>query len=298
MLPFFSEPEHEPFTLGNGRHGALLIHGFPGTPAEMRPLASRLVAADFTAYGPLLPGFGREIPHLGEMDRSDWLHAAGAAWQQVRERHETAVLIGFSMGAAIAVHLAAAHPPDSLVLLAPFWRLGGWQVQLLPLLKHVMKTMRPFAKADFTDPAVRKQMQELVPGANLDDPTVQQALREQIQLPTAVIDEVRRLGQSAFRLAPQIQSPTLVLQGAHDEVVKPAATRRFLTRLGGTLVYHEFPGKHDFVKMTAPQTQGFVTLVRDFISSSPEPQPHLQPAADAHASTHPILPAGQPTAPH
>ena len=32
----YSGPEHQPFEFGDGPNGALLIHGFPGTPAEMR----------------------------------------------------------------------------------------------------------------------------------------------------------------------------------------------------------------------------------------------------------------------
>jgi len=42
LLPY-NTPEHQPFTLGDGSAVALLIHGFPGTPAEVRPLAEALL---------------------------------------------------------------------------------------------------------------------------------------------------------------------------------------------------------------------------------------------------------------
>lgn len=274
MHSFFSEPKHQPFTIGSGRLGALLIHGFPGTPAEMRPLAARLAAADFTVYGPLLPGFGPDIPHLGETDRATWLAAVRDQWTRVRRRHDQAVLVGFSMGAALAIHTAVEQPPQALVLLAPFWQLGGWEAKALPLLKYVFRKIRPFAKADFSDPAVRKQMYEIAPEIDLDNPETQEALRQQIVLPTVVVDEVRRLGAASYDLAPQLASPTLVLQGQDDNTVQPAATRRLLAQVGGTLTYHEFPGDHAFVKMSQAASYDFAGDVLRFLSR------HLRPDVD------------------
>ena len=93
-----------------GAPGALLIHGFMGTPAEMRPLGEALAAAGYTARAILLPGFGPDVPNLGQMTKGDWLGAASAAWEEMRAVHSPAMLLGFSMGAAIALHLVAARP--------------------------------------------------------------------------------------------------------------------------------------------------------------------------------------------
>ena len=63
-LPLFTEDEHQPFrksARGAMRGAALLVHGFPGTPADMRPLAASLAAAGWDVDAPLLPGFGPEI---------------------------------------------------------------------------------------------------------------------------------------------------------------------------------------------------------------------------------------------
>lgn len=270
MSDFYSGPEHQPFALnhvpGQTAVGALLIHGFPGTPAEMRPLGKRLAAAGWAAHGPLLPGFGPQIPTLGDKTRHDWLTAVRQSWQQLRAAHETTVLVGFSMGGALALHLAAEpQPPDFLVLLAPFWRLAGWQGNLLPIVKHFQKTFYPFAQADFSDTAVRQQLQEVMPGADLDDTAVQARIRQEAQLPTRTIDEVRRVGLEANQRASAVRCPTLVLQGLQDTVVLPRFSRQLITRLGGPVTYRELPGKHTFPKMLTPDAYDFTPDILDFV---------------------------------
>ncbi len=271
MSEFFSDPQHQPFALGHtpgqAHIGALLIHGFPGTPAEMRPLGERLAAAGWAVRGPLLPGFGPQIPTLGDKTRHDWLTAVRHAWQQVRAAHETAVLIGFSMGGALALHLAAGpQPPDGLVLLAPFWRLAGWQGNLLPIVKHFRKTFYPFAQANFGDTAVRQQLHELMPDADLDDTAVQARIRQEAQLPTRTIDEVRRLGLESIKLAAEVHCPTLVLQGSEDTVVLPRFSRQLITRLGGPVTYREIPGKHTFPKMQPTDAYDFTPEIFGFVA--------------------------------
>ena len=266
MSDFYSTPDHQPFALGSGTVGALLIHGFPGTPAEMRPLGKNLAAAGWAAYGPLLPGFGPQISTLAQKTRHDWLTAARNQWQQIQAQHDTAVLIGFSMGGALALNLAAEQPPDFLVLLAPFWRFAGWQGKLLPLVKHVKKTFYPFAEADFSDTVVRQQLADVMPGADLDDPAVQARIRQEVQLPTKIIDEVRQLGQSGGRAAKSIQAPTLLLQGQHDAVVPSRLSHQLITRLAGPVTYREIPGDHNFPKMKPPNPYDITLDILKFVT--------------------------------
>lgn len=266
MSEFYGEPEHQPFQFGAGKVGALLIHGFPGTPAEMRPLGERLAAAGWAVYGPLLPGFGPQIATLGQKTRHDWLAAARETWQGIQKQHETAVLIGYSMGGALALNLAAEMPPNYLVLLAPFWRFASWQGNLLPLMKLFKKSFYPFADADFADTAVRKQLAEVMPGADLNDPAVQTQIRQQVQLPTKTIDEVRRLGKSGGKRGSEIHCPTLLLQGTQDTVVLPHLSRQLMTRLAGSVTYREIPGDHTFPKMKPPNTYNIAPDILDFVA--------------------------------
>src|SRR4051794_39121639 len=76
--------------------GALLFHGFTGTPSEMRPLGQALAEAGITAICPLQPGFGVNIGQLGVNHASDWIEAAVQSWDAVDAEFARTVLIGFS----------------------------------------------------------------------------------------------------------------------------------------------------------------------------------------------------------
>jgi carboxylesterase len=263
----YSGPEHQPFQFGEGSSGALLIHGFPGTPAEVRGLGHKLAEIGWYARGPLLPGFGPDIVNLAEKRREDWLQAAGAEWEALRNRHDICALIGFSMGGALALHLAERMAPDKLILIAPFWRLPGFLPRLVPVLKRVTPVMRPFKDADFSDLEVRAGFERLMPEVDLDDPEVQTYLRHEITLPLSVVDEVFRLGSDAYRLAKSVSAPTLVIQGRDDALTRPDLTQKLVRQLGQKrAIYHEIPGDHELIHEHSEQKAVVTDLIIDFLS--------------------------------
>ena len=263
----YSGPEHQPFQFGDGANGALLIHGFPGTPAEMRSIGGALAQNGWYASCPLLPGFGPDIVNLAERRMEDWLSAAWAEWEVLRADHQVSALIGFSMGGALALHLAERLPPERLVLIAPFWRLPGFLPRLVPILKLVMPKMRPFKDADFDDAEVRAGFERFMPDLDLKDPVVQTYLREDITLPLSVIHEVFRLGAGANRLTRSISVPTLVIQGRDDRTVRPELTQRLVERLGSKQVsYREIPGAHELVHKHSEQKMVVTEMIVDFLN--------------------------------
>lgn len=261
MLPYavsvdvhslYGHPRHQSFVLGESKKRALLLHGFPGTPAELRPVAESLLTLGFQVQVPLLPGFGVEISNLGRTRWQEWVQATADAWRELAKGAETTVLLGFSVGGAVALNAVAlntaaqAHP-DRLVLIAPFWRLPDSRAKLLPLLRFAVPRLKPFQGADFTSEVVRAQFERLEPTLDLDDPAVQRTLRDEVALPTSSLVEVQRLGRSAYRLAPGITAPTLVFQGRSDTTVLPADTRRLALRLGGPVTLSELEGDHQLI---------------------------------------------------
>ena len=254
-LPFtpFTAPEHQDFVLAGGKPAALLIHGYPGTPYEMRPLADALHAQGWTCRGLLLPGFGTQIESLPLRKWTEWRAACTAALRALSQAHAPLLVVGHSLGAAVALTAAESLAPDGMILLAPFWRTRGPLWTLLPVLKHILPRLTPFKlmKTEMDDPRLRGMIQSFLPELDLEDPLVQQAVREFV-VPTGMFDELRLLGLAAWRSASRLDCPTWILQGSGDDTVHPADSRRLARRLGARTVVHELDAVHELPFETSP----------------------------------------------
>ena len=225
--------EHQPFDEGDGPSTAVLVHGFPGTPAEMRPVATALRAIGWRVRAPLLPGFGAEWASLATRRWGEWRASVAETLRAARCDSDRVLLVGFSMGAALAltsIHDEAATV-DGLVLLAPFTRLPDRRASLLPIVKRFVPSFRPYATVDLDDPSVRAELTVKLGEIDLDAPSVRARVRRDVTVPTAAVDEVRKAGAHAWRVAPRLHPrPTLVVQGQRDTTVVPQSTVGLLRR--------------------------------------------------------------------
>ncbi len=246
-LPLFTEDEHQPFrksARGAMRGAALLVHGFPGTPADMRPLAASLASAGWDIDAPLLPGFGPQIITLPNRRHSEWRDAVVERVRSLREEHPRVIVVGHSLGAAVAVLSARQERADGYALLAPYWRFGGPVTHMLwPVLRLFFGRWRPLRRADFSDERIRLGIQAVIPDLEVDDPAVQAELRAFV-VPTQLLSELRRLGIAAGGAARRLHAPTLVVQGIRDTLVKPADTERLVGLLPSVRRYEKVDGSH------------------------------------------------------
>ncbi|MFN8020617.1 MAG: alpha/beta fold hydrolase [Acidimicrobiales bacterium] len=89
----------------------LLLHGLGGTGATMWPLVGHLANVHHTAFAPTLPGHGSSPDDLVGVEFDDWVEAA-REW-------DTDVVVGQSMGAAVALALAAEGRVRGAVVVNP-----------------------------------------------------------------------------------------------------------------------------------------------------------------------------------
>jgi esterase/lipase len=270
LRPFeaFSGPEHLPFLLEGGQPAALLVHGFPGTPAEMRGLGQALHQAGWTVQGLLLPGFGADLSTLADRRYEDWLGAIEDALHNLRQAHAPLLLVGYSMGAALSTAVAVRDKVDGLIVLAPFvWqdpplqRCFGWLVR--PFLPRYF---RPFRLFDLSNPQARRFLAKLMPQLDLDDLQVQEQLR-QVEVPLTLFDQVRKAGQLALQSAPRLAVPTLVVVGKRDELAGVARVQPLLSRIRPAPRYVEVDAAHDLTSPDNAQWPVVETAVTEFAAS-------------------------------
>lgn len=199
-------PEVEPYYRDGGPVGALLCHGFTGSPASMRPWAEHLATAGLAVSVPLLPGHGTHWHHL-EMTRwPDWYAEAERALARLRERCDRVVVMGLSMGGTLALSLAIHRPADvtGLVLVNPALSNDDRRIVLLPVLKYVLPARRSIG-SDIKKPGVTEVAYERTP------------LRPLHSL-------VRAWAEVRAELS-SVTQPLLVFRSREDHVVPESSTR-------------------------------------------------------------------------
>lgn len=261
------KPEHEAFTFQGPEPrapAALLVHGYLGTPAEVRALGQALSQQGWLVRGPLLPGFGTDIQSLPERHFEEWLEALSKELDALQAEHRPTLLVGYSMGGGLSLCLIAhrlaaqaagqiAPLPDGLVLLAPFTQaLSGPLESLWGTVQSMLpRFIRPLRWASLDQPHVRHSMRGLMPGVDLDDQSVRRRLRR-IAVPKDVLTGLIECNCAARRECRPLLLPTLVIQGKGDEVARPRYTRRLVQRLGPGVRYIEIDAGHGLVYPDQP----------------------------------------------
>ncbi len=272
-LEIFSGPEHAAFRLSGSRSAnggapaALLVHGFGGTPAEMRGLAEALRAAGWTVEAILLPGFGADFATLTERRHEEWLAAVEAAAARLAgEGHRPLLLVGYSMGAALTLLAAGALRPAGVIALAPFWWAEQWWTRPVEFFVRPFLPIgfRPLRKADFGNPQLRQGLGKFMPGLDLDDLAAQAALRD-FRVPLGLTDQLRGLSRRMLAALPQVDAPVLLVQGTRDSVVRVEQTRRLRRRLSNDVRYVEVDSEHDLTLAENPAWPQVEAAVLEFV---------------------------------
>lgn len=200
-------PGAEPFEVaGRQDLGVLLVHGFTGTPLDMRPVADALAADGIGSSSPLLRGHGTHPDDMARCSYRDWLEDVERALDRLLERHDRAVLMGMSMGGTLALNVAARRADDprlaELVTLAAPLVLDDWRLSFANLIVKLVK-WQAWGKPDIKDRRVWDQ----------------QLSYRRIRTP-AVLEMLGLMADTRSRLG-DVRVPLLILQSREDHVVPP-----------------------------------------------------------------------------
>ncbi|WP_339060383.1 alpha/beta fold hydrolase [Tepidibacillus marianensis] len=107
------------FLEGKKSTGILLIHGFTGSPAEMRLLGEYLHRDGYTVYAPILRGHGTTPEEMAQTTKEDWFQSVVEAYNLLKEKgYSSIVAMGLSMGGILALKLAISEKLTAVVPLA------------------------------------------------------------------------------------------------------------------------------------------------------------------------------------
>ena len=180
------------------RPGALVLHGLTGSVQSVAGLSDALERAGFEVEAPLLPGHGTTPEDLAECGWADWTAAAEAAWARLEA---PAVVVGLSMGGALAAGVCAEHPEArALAVINPL---------VDPPAPVFLDTLQAFLDAG----------EAFLPGigSDINDPASEEVAYD--RLPVAAL---LSMGRGLHDLRPRlgdVRCPALILTARHDHVV-------------------------------------------------------------------------------
>ena len=203
-----------PWRLGEGRRGALLLHGFAGTPPELRRLGVHLAARGWRCHAPAMAGHARTPEEFGRVTWRDWAASAQAALDELAAECDTVCVAGQSMGGSMALHLAAGNPAIAAVaaLAAPIW-IRDWRLRLLPLLHPVVRWHTPSDDVDLHDQAAVEE------------------LFSYGRRPTSAILELTRFIAGVRDELAMVRAPVLLVHGGRDRTIDPRNMEDIAARL-------------------------------------------------------------------
>ena len=198
-----SHLDPSPFFLEGGPAGVLLIHGFTGSPPEMRLIGDFLNQRGYTVSAPLLPGHGTSLEDMNRRTWREWADHVEGALTDLQACCERVFVGGLSMGTLLSLNLAAQHPEVlGAVLYAPAAKVDNRLIYLTPVMKYVLPVWRASGESDLVDPEAESRFWSYE------------------AYPVRAAHELLKLIYRVRRLLPQVTCPVLVFHAARDKHIR------------------------------------------------------------------------------
>ncbi len=185
-----------------------MVHGFAGSPFEMRALGEHLCAAGFAVEGPRLAGHDASNQALNATGWSEWVESVESVLVKMLDQYREVFVCGQSLGGLITLELGRRHPRIRALasLAAPIWlhAFSENAVRVLGRAALFRRLVVPrLTGTDVADPEMKRQNGEAVGPLGLPLGAVTSLI--------AFMDHLRpRLGE--------ITVPTLLAHARHDHV--------------------------------------------------------------------------------
>lgn len=209
-----------------GKTGVLLVHGLTGTPTEMKQFGKVIARQGFTVACPEMAGHCSSIEALTKTKWLDWYQSIEMAFDALKEECEHVFIAGLSMGALIALMVAAKRKKQvaGVILLSTTFFYDGWNVSkfkqkvLLPIVLY--SPLKYFLQWEETAPyGIKDERTRALVHAILENRDSQAADKiGYFKTPATVILESVRLIKATKKTLKEVISPTLIVHSTEDDM--------------------------------------------------------------------------------
>lgn len=223
IIFIFKNPLHEEFFFDSNENFALLVHGFPGTPKEMRDLGELLNQKGYDTKGLLLPGFGKNLNELYLKNHYDWLnYIKKSFFESLKETYKKKILVGYSMGAMLSMIVAKDLPIDKLILFAPYYNKIDhfkelYMSILTTFLPQKIKPLKKLTKEDI--PKLSEEIKSFLPILEFNKVDFEKDIKN-LELPLFIFDEINAINKKVDKIASEIDIDTIIFVGKDDKLSK------------------------------------------------------------------------------
>lgn len=262
-------PTAEPFFFPGGSTGCLLIHGFTGTPKEMRWMGEYLAQAGHTVLGVRLAGHATQPEDMLRVRWTDWLVSVEAGYRLLESNLCQAAkgstqkprifAMGLSMGGVLALILGAEayqnrYPLAGVVgISTPYDLPPDRRMRYLKLLRYFVPNVAK-GKPDWHNLEAGKD--------HVDYPAY----------PTEAIAELRDLLAVMRSVLPTVHLPVLLVHSKEDRGVLPENMPQIYEHLGTSQKEMLWVENSGHVVVREPPRQLVFDHILQFIKSSSQQQ--------------------------
>jgi len=214
-------PTTEPFFLPGGETGCLLIHGFTGTPKEMRWMGEDLHQRGYTVLGIRLAGHATRPEDMARARYGDWIASVEDGWHLLSGMTERIFLVGLSMGGALSLLMATRLEVAGVVAMSvPYSLPDDPRLKLAKSLSVVY----PYLKKESREQASKET-------GYFDESLWDYHISYPVN-PVRSLAELNDLLAEMRAALPKIQVPVLLIHSKNDGYVSPENMPKIFEHLG------------------------------------------------------------------
>jgi carboxylesterase len=204
------------FKKGSDNLGILLLHGFTGTPAEMRYIAEKLHNAGATVYVPRYPGHGTSLVEMANTSVHHWFTAAREALFELKSHCREVYVAGLSLGGIFAILLAKEFDIKKIALMSVPCTLKEKTIYITPLVGRFKKIIWiPNKTKGVCDEQARKEH------ICYDD-----------GIPVIQSWQLFKTIKKAMQVLPDVAAQSLIIQSKNDKVIPKHSAEYIYQHLG------------------------------------------------------------------